>query len=45
MIAIVLDRGVSGNVIDLLTDSKDYAVKKVGRVRNLEFEVLREGWK
>ena len=45
MIAIVLDRGVSGNVIDLLTDSQDYAVKKVGRVRNLEFEVLREGWK
>lgn len=45
VIAIVLDRGVSGNVIDLLTDSKDYAVKKIGRVKNLEFEVLREGWK
>lgn len=45
MIAIVLDRGVSGNVIDLLTDRQDYAIKKVGRVRNLEFEVLREGWK
>lgn len=45
MIAIVLDRGVSGNVIDLLTDSTDKAIKKIGRVRNLEFEVLREGWK
>lgn len=45
LIAIVLDRGVSGNVIDLLTDSQDYAVKKIGRIRNLEFEVLREGWK
>ena len=45
IIAIVLDRGVGGNVIDLLSDSKDYAVKKIGRVRNLNFEVLREGWK
>ncbi len=45
IIAIVLDRGVGGNVIDLLTESEDYARKKVGRVRNLEFEVLREGWK
>ncbi len=45
IIAIVLDRGVSGNVIDLLTDSKDYAIRKVGRVRNLNFEVLRKGWK
>ena len=45
IIAIVLDRGVGGNVIDLLTDSEDYARKHVGRVRNLNFEVLREGWK
>lgn len=45
IIAIVLDRGVSGNVIDLLTDSSESAVKNVGRVKNLEFEVLREGWK
>ena len=45
IIAIVLDRGVGGNVIDLLTESEDYAIKKVGRVRNLNFEVLREGWK
>lgn len=45
IIAIVLDRGVGGNVIDLLTENEDYAIKKVGRVRNLEFEVLRNGWK
>ena len=44
IIAIVLDRGVGGNVIDLLTESEDYARKSVGRVRNLNFEVLREGW-
>ena len=43
--AIVLDRGVSGNVIDLLTDSSESAIKDIGRVKNLEFEVLREGWK
>ena len=45
IIAIVLDRGVSGNVIDLLTESESYASKYVGRVKNLKFEVLREGWK
>lgn len=45
IIAIILDRGVGGNNIDLLTESEGYASKKVGRVRNLEFEVLREGWK
>ena len=45
ILAIILDRGVGGNVIDLLTESEAYATKYVGRVRNLEFEVLREGWK
>ena len=45
VIAIVLDRGVSGNVIDLLMNSESEARKTVGRVKNLEFEVLREGWK
>ena len=45
IIAIVLDRGVGGNTIDLLTENEDFARKKVGRVRNLNFEVLREGWK
>lgn len=45
IIAIVLDRGVGGNDIDLLTDSQDYAIKTIGRVKNQEFKVLREGWK
>lgn len=45
MMAIVLDRGVGGNTIDLLTESESYAIKYVGRVKNLEFEVLRHGWK
>jgi hypothetical protein len=44
IVAIILDRGVGGNDIDLLTENEDYAIKNVGRVRNLEFEVLREGW-
>jgi hypothetical protein len=44
IIAIILDRGVGGNDIDLLTESQDFATKSVGRVRNLNFEVLREGW-
>lgn len=43
--AIILDRGVGGNDIDLLTENEDFARKSVGRVRNLEFEVIREGWK
>lgn len=45
IIAIILDRGVGGNDIDLLTDDVNYAIKNIGRVRNLEFQVLREGWK
>ncbi len=45
IMAIVLDRGVGGNTIDLLTESESYAIKYVGRVKNLEFEVLRQGWK
>ena len=44
IIAIILDRGVGGNDIDLLTESQEFATKSVGRVRNLNFEVLREGW-
>ena len=43
--AIILDRGVGGNDIDLLTENEDYARKSVGRVRNTKFEVIREGWK
>ena len=44
IVAIILDRGVGGNDIDLLTENQDIAIKEVGRVRNLEFSVLREGW-
>ncbi len=44
IVAIILDRGVGGNDIDLLTESESYAIKSIGRVRDLEFEVLREGW-
>ncbi len=44
ILAIVLDRGVGGNSIDLLTESEDIARKQVGRVKNQEFEVLRQGW-
>ena len=44
IIAVVMDRGVGGNDIDLLMNTEDEARKKVGRIRNLEFEVLRLGW-
>lgn len=43
--AIILDRGVGGNDIDLLTENENFAIEEVGRVKNLEFKVLREGWK
>lgn len=45
IIAIVLDRGVGGNDIDLLTEDETYAIKNIGRVKNITFEVLRNGWK
>ncbi len=44
IIAIILDRGVGNNDIDLLVENEEYASKKVGRVINQTFEVLREGW-
>ena len=44
IIAIILDRGVGGNDIDLLSENEDIARKEVGRVKNQEFRVLREGW-
>ena len=43
VIAIVLDRGVLGNNIDLLTPSEDYAYKYVGRSK-ITYDVLRMGW-
>lgn len=43
MTAIVLDRGVLGNNLDLLMTSEDEAARVVGR-RNITYEVLRRGW-
>lgn len=41
--AIVLDRGVLGNDIDLLVESEGYASKYIGRSR-ITYDVLRNGW-
>lgn len=41
--AIVLDRGVLGNNLDLLMTTESEAAKVVGR-RNITYEVLRRGW-
>lgn len=43
ILAIVLDRGVLGTALDLLTNSHEYAVKTVGR-STVEYDVLRESW-
>jgi len=43
VIAIVLDRGVLGNDIDLLTPSEAYAGKYVGR-SVITYDILRFGW-
>lgn len=43
VIAIVLDRGVLGNDIDLLTPSEEYAYKYVGR-STITYDILRFGW-
>ena len=42
-LAIVLDRGVLGNDIDLLTPSEEYAYNYVGR-SSITYDVLRFGW-
>ena len=42
VVAIVLDRGVLGNAIDLLTEDYDYAIN-VGRM-TITYDVLRTGW-
>lgn len=42
--AIVLDRGVLGNDIDLLVESETYALHNVGRTK-ITYDVLRNGWK
>ncbi len=41
--AIVLDRGVLGNNLDLLMTTEKEASNKVGR-RNITYQILRNGW-
>ena len=41
--AIVLDRGVTGTTLDLLVDSVDTALTKVGS-RKVNYDILRFGW-
>lgn len=43
VIAIVLDRGVPGNNLDLLTPTEEYASKYIGR-STITYDVLRTGW-
>ena len=43
VIAIVLDRGVRGNALDLLSPSEEYARTNVGR-STITYDVLRLGW-
>ena len=43
VIAIVLDRGVTGNSLDLLSPSLEYATHNVGR-SSITYDVLRQGW-
>ena len=43
IIAIVLDRGVLGNDIDLLTNSHEYAIRTIGR-SSISYDVLRAGY-
>lgn len=43
IVAIVLDRGVIGNDLDLLAPNTDYALKYIGR-SSITYDVLRDGW-
>ena len=43
VIAIVLDRGVPGNNLDLLTSTEEYASKYIGR-STITYDALRIGW-
>ena len=43
ILAIVLDRGVLGNDLDLLTPSEAYAYQYIGRT-SITYDVLRNGW-
>ena len=42
-LAIVLDRGVKGNALDLLVPDEAYASKYIGR-SSITYDVLRNGW-
>ena len=41
--AIVLDRGVPGNNLDLLVETEEYASRFIGR-STVTYDVLRRGW-
>lgn len=41
--AIVLDRGVSGNNLDLLVENESLAYTQIGR-SSITYEVMRRGW-
>ncbi len=41
--AIVLDRGVTGTALDLLVDSEETALTKIGS-RKINYDILRFGW-
>ncbi len=41
--AIVLDRGVTGTTLDLLVDSEETAISKVGN-KKISYDILRFGW-
>lgn len=43
VIAIVLDRGVRGNALDLLSPDLHYATHNIGRI-SITYDVLRQGW-
>ena len=43
IIAIVLDRGVTGTSLDLLVDSTETALTKIGR-KKITYDILRFGW-
>ncbi len=43
MVAIVLDRGVGGNNLDLLVASEAEAYRNVGR-KSVSYTILRSGW-
>ena len=43
VVAIVLDRGVTGTSLDLLVESNNAAYYSVGRVK-ISYDVIRKGW-